>query len=231
MSDGFHNFVDNWQQLDGNAEEFSVENVVIPHKDPNVRTLFAGKTLFALGSSITWGFASGGQALGEFLARSFGMNLVKDAENGTTLAPMHAHDSHCYVSRLKTHTRYTDSPDYVLIQLSTNDVWQGISLGQTVDAIEDIMDYVQDQWNVPVLMYTNSRFESEQYQQLVDASYDIHNTKNFSIIDLWNNVDINSVTDEQLQLYMHDPIHPTRAGYMTWWGPEVARQFERAIRG
>ena len=42
---------------------------------------------------------------------------------------------------------------------------------------------------------------------------------NIGLIDLWNHEEMYTITDEAYSLYMFDPIHPTRAGYLEWWTP------------
>ena len=36
--------------------------------------------------------------------------------------------------------------------------------------------------------------------------------------------EFNNISDEDRAVYMHDGIHPTRAGYRDWWGPEIEKQ-------
>jgi lysophospholipase L1-like esterase len=44
------------------------------------------------------------------------------------------------------------------------------------------------------------------------------------VLDLWAPDAFNDISDELRSLYMLDPIHPSRAGYREWWGPEQERQ-------
>ena len=37
---------------------------------------------------------------------------------------------------------------------------------------------------------------------------------------------MNAVSEEDYQLYMFDPIHPTRAGYRDWWLPKFEAYLE-----
>ncbi|WP_165496283.1 SGNH/GDSL hydrolase family protein [Alloscardovia theropitheci] len=209
-------FAPRWEKHPGNAHQFDVTTIKAESSE------LSGKTLFALGSSITWGYASGGQALGEYLAQRFNLHLIKDAVNGTSIA---GDASDTYVARLKKHNHHTDSPDMFLIQLSTNDVWQGFNEDDVITSIREMIAYIEQEWNVPIVFYTNTHFDNEQYAQTVSALQDVCKQKSrCSLINLWNNVSLNNVTANQLKLYMYDNIHPTRAGYMTWWGPEVARQ-------
>ena len=54
--------------------------------------------------------------------------------------------------------------------------------------------------------------------------YELKDKWNVGVIDLWNNDHMNAATAEEKELYMNDPIHPTRAGYLTWWYPEMKKQ-------
>ena len=54
--------------------------------------------------------------------------------------------------------------------------------------------------------------------------YEISEKWGINILDLWNDDDFNSISEEDRRLYMADPIHPKKAGYMKWWCPELERQ-------
>ena len=43
------------------------------------------------------------------------------------------------------------------------------------------------------------------------------------VIDLWNDADFNNITTDEYDLYMADPIHPTKAGYLKWWAPYIEK--------
>ena len=40
------------------------------------------------------------------------------------------------------------------------------------------------------------------------------------LVDLWNDEEMNAVSEENYDLYMYDSIHPSRAGYTLWWTPK-----------
>ena len=81
------------KRLPGNAEEYDFANL-----EENEYSPMKGETMFALGSSVTYGAASMEQAVGEYLTTRLGMNLVKEAVSGTTLVDS---GSSSYVSRMK----------------------------------------------------------------------------------------------------------------------------------
>ena len=39
------------------------------------------------------------------------------------------------------------------------------------------------------------------------------------VLDLWHDPAMLAVSPEDYARYMHDPIHPTREGYVSWWTP------------
>ena len=41
------------------------------------------------------------------------------------------------------------------------------------------------------------------------------------MIDLWNDEEMNDVSDKEYKVYMADPVHPTQAGYLEWWTPKM----------
>jgi lysophospholipase L1-like esterase len=45
------------------------------------------------------------------------------------------------------------------------------------------------------------------------------------VIDLYHDQQMRDVSPEDYALYMHDPVHPTKAGYELWWTPK----FEEAL--
>ena len=90
-----------------------------------------GKTVLFLGSSVTYGAASGGVSFVEFAAKKCGFNYVKEAVSGTTLADI---DESSYVSRLKRIDKKL-KVDLVVCQLSTNDSYRGVPLEKTKEAI------------------------------------------------------------------------------------------------
>lgn len=91
-------------------------------------------------------------------------------------------------------------------------------------AIEYIISYVKATWNCPIMFYTGSRYESATYQAMVDRLYEIADKWKIGIIDLWTSDTFNNISDEERALFMNDPIHPTKAGYMKWWCPEMEKQ-------
>ena len=44
------------------------------------------------------------------------------------------------------------------------------------------------------------------------------------IHDIHDHDGAESISEEQRALYMKDKIHPYKAGYRDWWGPELEKQ-------
>ena len=124
--------------------------------------------------------------------------------------------------------------DAFVCQLSTNDATKEMPLGEISDsfnaddfdtqtiagAIEFIISYAKETWNCPVIFYTQSKYDSEHYAKMVNLLYEIQKKWDISIIDFWNDAEINSITDDERKIYLVDHIHPTKAGYKEWWLPK-----------
>lgn len=198
-----------------------------------------GKTVIFLGSSVTYGYGSLGKSFADLLEETDGITAIKEAVSGTTLAD---NKESSYVSRLKTVDKNIKADAFVC-QLSTNDATKNIPLGcvtgsknqesfdtKTVaGAIEYIISYVNDTWKCPVVFYTQAKYDSESYEKMVSLLWEIQKKWDIEIIDLWNNENINSITEEQIKLYLVDNIHPTRAGYFEWWLPEFQARLKEIL--
>ena len=58
---------------------------------------------------------------------------------------------------------------------------------------------------------------------MVVRLYELKEKWGIDIIDLWNDEEMNSVSAEDKENYMHpDGVHPKREGYELWWGPKFA---------
>ena len=192
-----------------------------------------GKTVIFLGSSVTFGYGSLGESFVEFLQDEDGIIPVKEAVSGTTLADI---NKNSYVNRLKS-LDLSLKADAFICQLSTNDATKNIPLGtiandfdiedfdtQTIaGAIEYIIGYVRNHYNCPIVFYTQAKYDSENYEKMVELLLEIQKKWNITIIDLWNDENINSITDNQKKLFLVDNIHPTKAGYREWWLPEFRK--------
>lgn len=214
----------------GNAEIYSPDKINAVDNSP-----LKNKKVFFLGSSVTYGSAADGFSFADFLQKKHGIIMQKEAVPGTTLAD---NDDTSYIARLKN-ADVQQTPDIFVCQLSTNDVRRTDVMGEIsssyrmedfdtktiAGAIEYIVVYAKEKFDCPVIFYTNPVYDCEKYSQMVSLLLGISEKYGFSVIDLWNNKEINDISEKERKLYMADKIHPTLAGYGKWWLPE----FEKAL--
>ena len=210
----------------GNSETYDFDRIERLEGNP-----LEGKHLAVLGSSVTYGAASLQNSLGEYFQQRFGMELTKEAVSGTTLADK---GGSSYVDRIKNIDKDADI-DLFICQLSTNDASLNCPLGDiskdgnfdvttTTGAMEYIITYARETWNCPVLFYTGSYYDSADYKAMVDRLMELKDKYDIGVLDLYHSKKFNDITPEQRELYMHDDIHPTKAGYREWWCPEMEKQ-------
>ncbi len=216
-------------RLNGNSKTYDFGLIETLSGNP-----MEGKTLCILGSSVVDGYASGHHAVGEYFEKRLGCTLIKEAVSGTTLADL---EDNSYVSRLKKNID-AEKVDLFICQLSTNDATKNVTLGEVSDsrnmsdfdtktvigAMEYIIRYAQATWNCPVVFFTGSYYNSANYAKMVEALYKLRDKWGIGVLDLYNNDDFNAVSDEDRAIFMADDIHPKRAGYRDWWGPEMEKQ-------
>ena len=212
----------------------TIEITPQPTEEPNmnVEHSLEGKTFFFLGSSVTYGSASGGKSFVDYIEDNNHCTCIKVAVSGTTLVDNGA-DS--YVQRfLKRADRYKDKKiDHFICQLSTNDASQNLPLGKVSDsrnkedfntktivgAMEYIIAVAKETWDCPVAFYTGPYYDSPKYQKMVDALLQLQEKWDIGIIDFWNDEEARNMDKATYNRYMADPIHPTAAGYEEWWTP------------
>ncbi len=212
----------------GNGSEYSIKNTETLLSSP-----LKGKTGIFLGSSVTYGYGSLGVSFPDFLEKTDGITAVKEAVSGTTLVD---NGKKSYVARVKTIDTEIKA-DFFVCQLSTNDATKNLPLGEishsfnmaefdtstVTGATEYIIAYAKETWNCPVIFYTQAKYDSESYALMVDMLLTLREKWDITVIDLWNNEEINSITDAERKLYLVDHIHPTKAGYREWWLPEIQK--------
>ena len=223
---------DRMNKLPGNQPKYDFSKIA-PLKDSPL----AGRNICVLGSSVAYGASSLQNAVGEYLAARFGCSLTKEAVSGTTLAD---NGSDSYVQRMLHNISRDADFDLFLCQLSTNDASRKVALGEISDsrnqedfdtatvtgAIEYIISYARETWGCPVMFFTGSRYDSEDYAAMVKRLLELWEKWGIGVIDLWSSDKFNDISDADRKIYMDDGIHPTKAGYRDWWGPEMERQLK-----
>lgn len=198
------------------------------------------KMIFQLGSSISYGHASGGRSFVEQIASITKSKYQKQTVSGTTLAKRSG-QSNSYVERFLKFD-FAKEPDILIVQLSTNDFSNNVPFGQVDDtsidevssddfdqytiagAIEYIVSFTREfDENIKIYFYScpikyswgartkYQLFLENQMQQIVDKW-------GIGLIDLFNANNISGTT------YMSDDIHPNANGYADVFTPNIIRQ-------
>ncbi len=197
-----------------------------------------GKTFIFLGSSVTYGSASGGTSFVEYIAKEGKCTCIKEAVSGTTLVD---NGSSSYIQRMLNNIDTTIDADHFICQLSTNDASQNKTLGRVSDsknledfntstiigAMEYIICYAKETWDCPVSFYTGTKYDSRLYERMIKALYDLQEKWDIGIIDLWNDEEMNSISEKLYDRYMSDAIHPTGIGYKVWWTPKFIEHLRK----
>lgn len=221
----------------GNDDKYSVANTPSLPNSP-----IAGKTIYFLGSSVTLGAASLEESFVDYIRKRNNCICVKEAVSGTTLRD---NDPKSYIKRLKNFNTQA-KVDAFVCQLSTNDVRSNgieklgvtgpsfnatdFDVTTTTGAMEYIISYAKNTWKCPVIFYTNSNYHNQDYEKLITRLYELQKKWGFYIIDLYNSKEINSISQEQLNLYiLPDLVHPRRAGYKLWWTPFFEKHLYKII--
>ena len=220
----------------GNAARYDVE-LLERHPD----SVLTGKTVLFLGSSVTYGAAAEEQSFVELFEKLDGVHAIKEAKSGTTLVDKTSFfaliafgNGESYVKRLKKIDPSTQI-DCVVCQLSTNDATLKLPLGEISDstelaafdtgtvtgAMEWIIRYCADAWSCPVVFYTGAYYRSPEYSAMVDRLRALQRKWDIGVIDLYTDEDFNRIDAERYDFYMYDEIHPTKAGYLEWWFPQM----------
>ncbi|MBQ8382726.1 MAG: SGNH/GDSL hydrolase family protein [Clostridia bacterium] len=179
---------------------------------------------YFLGSSVTYGSATGGRSFVEEIAELYPIAYDKQAISGTTLVDSGANS---YVQRLVSRFDPDIAPDRLIVQLSTNDASQNKPLGTVSDsknsadfdtttvigAMEFIIAYAKETWDCPVAFYTNPYYNNATYEKMIDALYELQEKWDIMIFDFYYYVDMEELSAATLSSYMADSIHPNATGY------------------
>lgn len=174
------------------------------------------KRVLFLGSSVTYGYRDSGISFADYMVTHCGLIMVKEAVPGTTLADV---GDQSYVARLKR-IDAQQKFDLFICQLSTNDAALSLPSVQTEKAIRDIIAYVRRTFDCPIMFYTGTYFESENYAKLVSLLRSLQKELGVFVLDLYNDPEMRAISPEDYARYMADPIHPNLLGYEQWWLPK-----------
>lgn len=196
----------------GNSSKYDPEQL-----ETDLNSPLKGKNICFLGSSVTRGYGSMDISFVELLAKECSISYTKEAVNGTTLVN-DKKDS--YVSRLYSIEK-NNHFDAFVVQLSTNDASKNKELGDykscddhtIAGAINTIINYVHENFNCPILFYTNPDYQNERYEKMIELLLQISKEKNVYVLDLYHDEKFNAEIKRKKSLYMSDDIHPTKAGY------------------
>jgi len=160
---------------DPNGAEYAIDEVV------EISSPLKGKTLYWLGSSVTYGSASNGVSMADYISKLTGSSFVKDAVSGTTIfsdgSSVNSGEK-SYTSRL-TNSQYFDKDakvDAFICQISTNDCiannlnkrgritdddtlnMEDFNLKTSLGGVEYIISYVTNTWDCPIYFYSGAYF-------------------------------------------------------------------------
>ena len=100
-------------------------------------------------------------------------------------------------------------------------IWEDFDTKTVLGALEYIIVYADTTWHCPVVFYTGTQYDSPRLRQDGGAAAEVAGKYEIGVIDLWNDAEMNQVSEEDYKLYMFDGIHPTQAGYLNWWTPKM----------
>lgn len=212
-----------WSVELGGVPTIADDKVTAEHSP--LYAVWAEKPLYYfLGSSVTYGSATGGRSFVEEIAVLYPIAYNKQAISGTTLVDNGANS---YVQRLVSKFDPNVAPERLIVQLSTNDASQNKPLGTVsasknsadfdkttiIGAMEFIIAYAKETWDAPVAFYTNPNYNNATYEKMIDALYDLQEKWGIQIIDFYYYVDMEELSSATLSSYMADAIHPNVNGY------------------
>lgn len=174
--------------------------------------------ILALGSSITKGYGNHDvsfvEMLNEYQDGVISFSVKKEAINGTTLANLNPKS---YLARLRNYSSDDlKEYDYVLIQLSTNDIFKLFRKHNknpektTLGAIEAIFSYLKENFSGKIIFYTCFMKRNLPYENLINSLKTLQNSHIFQILDFYYD---EKMLNCEFKNIMSDNIHPNENGY------------------
>jgi len=102
-------------------------------------------------------------------------------------------------------------------------------VGTISGAIEFIVSTVRNKWKCPIAFFTGTYFGNERYAEMRETLIKISKKWDIDIIDLWNDKEMRNISKQDYEMYMKDPVHPTKIGYEQWWGPKFLEYLSKKI--
>lgn len=188
--------------------------------------------IFALGSSVTKGYANNDLSFVEKLSERRDQNIsfkvIKEAVNGTTLANR-SKDS--YLARLLSFNKDTlKDMDFILVQLSTNDLYLKNNDFDSNDekssfgAISSLVNYVKKNFKAKIVFYTCFIKENKDYEKMILKLKEMSRTCDFDVVDFYFD---ETLRNSEFDKLMADPIHPNDKCY-EYMSDVFARYFEKS---
>lgn len=160
---------------DPNGSKFDLSNV------QKASSSLEGKKIYWLGSSVTYGQASNGVAMSEYISALTGCECKKDAVSSTTILCDNESENtgaKSYLTRLMNSTIFDkdENIDAFICQISTNDCISSylskrgeitekddidvddFNSETTLGGVETIIAYVFNTWHCPIYFYSGSYF-------------------------------------------------------------------------
>lgn len=188
--------------------------------------------IFALGSSVTKGYANNDISFVEMLNQRRDQNItfkvIKEAINGTTLANR-SKDSNL-ARLLSCHKDTLKDMDYILVQLSTNDLYlkdndfDSSDEEKTFGAINSLVNYIKKNFKAKIVFYTCFIKENKDYEKMILKLKEMSKNFNFEIVDFYFDKTLRSSKFDTL---MADSIHPNDKCY-EYMSDVFARYFKKS---
>lgn len=188
--------------------------------------------IFALGSSVTKGYANNDISFVDKLSERRGQNIsfkvIKEAVNGTTLANR-SKDS--YLARLLSFNKDTlKDMDFILVQLSTNDLYlknndfDSTDENSTFGAIISLINYIKKNFKAKIVFYTCFIKENKYYEKMILKLNELSKTYDFKIVDFYFD---KTLRNSEFDSLMADSIHPNDKCY-EYMSDVFARYFKKS---
>lgn len=189
-----------------------------------------GKMIYHLGSSISHGHATGGISFAEQIKEITGSKMNKQAQSGTTLS---MEEKESYAERFANFP-FNDNPDFLILQLSTNDFTRGgITLGSVGSATENFDARTTAGAIEYIISETKKKSPNTQiviYSCAVKSNWSNSNYSRFATIELqklqgkWGITIVDLYGADKIfndNMILSDDIHPNKQGYASLFTPAL----------